>query len=89
MSECDRTIETLETRITELDAENSVLFRQNAKLLGEVDDVKTDLAGAMKTLDLGRALFADLYKRIWVDGDDHDAQLQRMCDWAGVEASED
>ncbi len=35
---------------------------------------------------LGRDLFKDLYKRHWVDGDDHDAQLERMMGWAKIKA---
>ena len=37
----------------------------------------------------GRALFADLYDRVWRQGDDHDAQLDRMVEWAGIKPEED
>jgi uncharacterized coiled-coil protein SlyX len=56
---------------------------------GTLDGLREDLAGAMEKLKEGRAYFADLYKRCFVDMDDYDAQLARMLDWALITPEED
>ena len=82
MSECDRTVETLETRIVELESALSVAERDIANKQVEISDLKTDLAEAMGKLRLGLALAQDLIKRLDIM-EEHDAQRERLRDWAG------
>jgi len=82
MSECDGKLDAAERRIDELTSELGIAARRIARAEGELDRALTDLDLAMKALERGRALFADLYKRHFVDMDDFDRQLADMCDWA-------
>lgn len=68
MSECDRTVETLETKILELESANSVLSRQ--------------VAEALAMLEKGRAITQALISKLdrqetW------DMECERARDWAG------
>lgn len=82
MSERDAEIERLEIRVTELESENSVLFREGAKLAGEVDAVRIELAEAMAMLEKGRALVQDFIGRL-DKMEQWEAQMQRCREWAG------
>ena len=82
MSECDGKLESAERRIDELTSELGIAARRIARAEDELAWALTDFDLAMKTFERGRALFADLYKRHFVDMDDFDRQLAAMCDWA-------
>lgn len=71
--------ERLEIRISELESALSIAT-------GALYGCRTDCSAAVARVEEGRLLFADLYKRHWIQGEDHDRQLADMTLWARVDA---
>lgn len=73
IGELRRSVETHETRITELESQLSLEEEKRSYAEFKLED-------AMERIELWRATVSDLVKRHFRDAEDYDKQLRDVCD---------